>query len=154
MICIIVYKYTFVNSFLNIFTNLFILSLFYMFTVPSLCIITNIFTLTKGEPPVSGRHARVRILFYALFMHNILLIMNWINFFLLSKSFPYYHNNVIFAIVYANFSHGYFIFHCALNSSIRSNIKIESLCIISGHSVIPDSIARKQLRNSYSYPVI
>ena len=105
MICIIVYKYAFVNSFLNIFTNLFILSLFDMQTSYHLCKITIFFIQAKGKPPVSGRYARVRILFYASFMHNILFIVNWINFLHLSKSFPYYHNNLFFAIVSVKIAH-------------------------------------------------
>ena len=99
LICIIVYKYTFVNSFLNTFTNLFILSLFDMYTSCHLCKITNFLILAKGKPPVSGRCARVRILFYASFMHNILFFMNRINYSPQSKSFPYYHNHVVFASV-------------------------------------------------------
>ena len=99
MICIIVHKYAFVNSFLNIFAYLFILLLIYININFALCMITIFSHYTKCKPPVSGRCARVRISFYALFMHNILFFMNWINYSPQSKSFPYYHNHVIFASV-------------------------------------------------------
>ena len=99
MICIIVHKYTFVNSFLNIFANLFILLLIHIVIIHALCTITIFCCLTKCKPPVSGRCARVRISFYALFMHNILFFMNRINYSPQSKSFPYYHNHVVFASV-------------------------------------------------------
>jgi len=77
MICIIVYKYAFVNSFLNIFVNLCILSLLYTFNAIPLCTITIFLAKSKGKPPVSGRCTRVRILFYAFMMHNILFVIIW-----------------------------------------------------------------------------
>ena len=80
MICIIMYKYAFVNSFLNIFVNLCILSLVHIYIAFLLCIITNFYRLTIDKPPDSGRCARVLLSFYALSMHNILIVMIWTQF--------------------------------------------------------------------------
>ena len=143
MVCIIMYKYAFVNTFCNIFANLCILLPLYMYASYPLCIITNFLAKSKGAPPVSGRCARVRILFYALSMHNIPFVMNWTVFSKKYKSFIYYHMK-------ASFATGYFIPHCARRPSIRSSINNVSLCGISGHSDSPASIAFIQLRTSYS----
>ena len=123
MICIIMYKYTFVNSFLNIFANLCILSLVYIFSAYSLCIIDKKSAKTKYIPLKTERYIRVSFLFYALFLHNITFVLKPRSLSFKTKINLEYHIFLYFAMVFVNFrifytentiyfvSHGYFTPH-------------------------------------------